>query len=97
MSRDWVPAGSVPYHHALADEGQNATSGRVAYIDGSVARQPIMPFKGPKPPAKRNPKLCQGNDNRCNGFKCKGTSFCAGHLKSISKSLVLCGGLADVS
>jgi len=93
---DWVPAGSVPYNHALAESGQ-AVPRHVAYIEGTVARQAIQPYKGPKKPAKRNPKLCQGNDNRCNGFKCKGTSFCAGHLKSISKSLVLCGGLADVS
>jgi hypothetical protein len=96
MSRDWVPAGSVPFHHALANDGQNVPR-HVAYIDGSVARQAVLPYKGPSTPPKRNPKFCQGNNNTCNGFKAKNTSFCIGHLKSIAKSLVLCGGLADVA
>jgi hypothetical protein len=84
---DWVPAGSVAYDTAFADE-DTVGSDRAMMTEGSVpwfsSIDDVGNARAAAEKAQRSPKKCHGNDQTCNGWKARGTDFCVGHLHQVA-------------
>lgn len=69
-------SGSVPAHSYY---GQPVSGRRLATVSGARIAAASAPFVG------RGNK-CTANDDSCEGMKAKGTEFCMGHLRQVTKT-----------
>jgi hypothetical protein len=69
--------GSVPAH---AYYGQPVAGKRLAVADGARIAAPSGPYIG------RGNK-CSANEDTCEGMRAKGTEFCMGHLRQVTKGM----------
>lgn len=69
-------SGSVP---AYSYHGVPAGGSRLASIDGARIAPPSGPYVG------RGNK-CVANDDTCEGMRAKGTEYCMGHLRQVTKT-----------
>ncbi len=67
--------GSVPAHTYY---GQPISGMRLAAVDGARVAAPSAPYIG------RGNK-CTANEDTCEGMRAKGTEFCMGHLRQVTK------------
>lgn len=70
-----IPKGAVPTY---ALHGRPAVHARLAFYDGARIAAPSAPYVG------RGNK-CSANDDTCEAAKAKGTDYCAGHLRALTK------------